>query len=62
MKAEDYLEYNKNFWNERVSIHKESDLYELENFKLGKNKLHSLEREELGTAAACTTSPASTAD
>lgn len=48
MKTEDYLEYNKNFWNERVSIHKESDFYEPENFKLGKNKLHSLEREELG--------------
>ena len=48
MKTEDYLDYNKKFWNERVSIHKESELYELENFKLGKNKLHSLEREELG--------------
>jgi len=48
MKTEEYLEYNKKFWNERVSIHKESELYELENFKLGKNKLHTLEREELG--------------
>lgn len=48
MKTEDYLDYYKKFWNERVAIHKESELYELENFKLGKNKLHSLEREELG--------------
>lgn len=48
MKTEEYIDYNKKFWNERVSIHKESEFYGLENFKLGKNKLHSLEREELG--------------
>jgi len=48
MKTEDYLDYNKKFWNERVSFHKESEFYGLENFKLGKNKLHSLERGELG--------------
>ena len=40
MKTEDYLDYNKKFWNERVSIHKESEFYELKNFKFGKNKLH----------------------
>lgn len=44
----DYLEYNKKFWDERVSIHKRSELYSLEDFKTGRNKLHSLEREELG--------------
>ena len=48
MKTDDYLDYNKKFWNERVSIHKESEFYELKNFKFGKNKLHSLELEELG--------------
>ena len=48
MKTEEYIDYNKKFWNERVSFHKESEFYGLENFKLGKNKLHSLERGELG--------------
>jgi 2-polyprenyl-3-methyl-5-hydroxy-6-metoxy-1,4-benzoquinol methylase len=48
MQLKDYLEFNKKFWNERVSIHKTSELYELKNFKKGKNKLHSLERKELG--------------
>lgn len=48
MKTKDYLNTNKAHWNERVSIHKKSELYNLEEFKKGKNKLHSLEREELG--------------
>ncbi len=48
MSDEKFLLTNKAFWNERVSIHKNSDLYELRNFKKGMNKLHSLEREELG--------------
>ena len=48
MKTEEYLNINKANWNERVSIHKTSELYGLENFKKGKNKLHQLERDELG--------------
>lgn len=48
MKTEDLLKANKDFWNERVDIHKKSELYDLENFKKGKIKLHSLERNELG--------------
>ncbi|MDQ3021489.1 MAG: class I SAM-dependent methyltransferase [Bacteroidota bacterium] len=48
MNAEKYINTNKAHWNERVLIHKESGFYELENFRKGKNKLHSLEREELG--------------
>jgi len=48
MKTQEYIEVNKKSWNERVSIHKKSELYDLENFKKGKNKLHSLERKELG--------------
>lgn len=42
------LAVNKSFWNERVSIHKNSSLYSLEDFRMGKNKLHELERSELG--------------
>ena len=48
MKTEDYFETNKMNWNERVSIHQKSELYDLENFKKGKNKLNDLERRELG--------------
>jgi len=46
--TEKYLNTNKAHWNERVSIHKKTELYDLENFKKGVNKLHSLERNELG--------------
>lgn len=42
------LEVNKLFWNERVPIHKNSALYSLDEFKKGRNKLHDLERSELG--------------
>ncbi len=48
MNKEEYLNINKAHWNERVSIHKKSELYELESFKKGNNKLHQLERDELG--------------
>lgn len=48
MDKEDYLNVNKAHWNERVSIHKKSELYELERFKKGNNILHQLERNELG--------------
>lgn len=43
-----YLETNKANWNERVAIHMKTDLYGLEAFKNGKNKLHALELSELG--------------
>ncbi|MEP7146104.1 MAG: hypothetical protein ABI792_03745 [bacterium] len=35
MSNERFLLANKAFWNERVSIHKNSDLYSLGNFKRG---------------------------
>ena len=48
MNLKKYFDTNKASWNERVAIHKESELYDLEKFKKGVNKLHALEREELG--------------
>nr|MBP9192357.1 class I SAM-dependent methyltransferase [Ignavibacteria bacterium] len=48
MSTEKYFEANKASWNESVAIHKNSDFYELKEFKEGMNKLHDLEREELG--------------
>ena len=48
MNNDKFFETNKAHWNERVSIHKTTDLYALEDFKKGKNKLHPLEISELG--------------
>lgn len=49
MKTQECIEANKRFWNERVAIHKNSELYDLESFRKGKNKLNKLERKELGS-------------
>lgn len=48
MSEKKYLDANKDAWNECVPIHKNSEFYDLENFKKGKNKLNDLERNELG--------------
>lgn len=48
MSNEKFIDFNKAFWNERVSIHKNSGFYKLEQFKQGINKLHPLEVKELG--------------
>ncbi len=48
------MNYNKEFetnretWNKKVAIHSESEFYNLEEFKKGKNSLHSYELEALG--------------
>ncbi len=42
-----YFVANKNLWNKRVAIHKNSDLYDVEEFKKGKNSLQHIELEEL---------------
>lgn len=42
-----YFEANKNLWNKRVAIHKDSDLYDVEEFKNGKLSLKPIEIEEL---------------
>lgn len=43
-----YLESNRRLWNEFAAIHAGSELYQLAEFKQGKNKLNPLEREEVG--------------
>ncbi|HRE40219.1 MAG TPA: class I SAM-dependent methyltransferase [Ignavibacteria bacterium] len=45
---EKFFETNKKYWNESVDIHKKSDLYKLDEFKKGINKLHSIELNDLG--------------
>lgn len=44
-----YLRTNLEKWDELVDIHAQSEGYALKQFKQGKNKLHSIEREEMGS-------------
>jgi len=42
-----YIETNRSLWDGWTEINKSSDLYDLDGFKAGKNKLKSIELEEL---------------
>ncbi len=44
----DYFNVNKATWNEKVKIHSESDMYDLEGFKNGESSLMAYELEALG--------------
>lgn len=44
----EFYSANQKHWDESVEPHMSSELYELNEFLTGKNKLHKLEREELG--------------
>lgn len=43
-----YFEENKQSWNKRIAIHKDSVFYDLDSFKKGKSSLNKIELEELG--------------
>ncbi|MBS2099279.1 class I SAM-dependent methyltransferase [Carboxylicivirga linearis] len=43
-----YIEINKNLWNKKTEIHYESDFYDVESFKKGKNSLNPIELQLLG--------------
>lgn len=45
---QDYFKVNKSTWNEKVKVHAESEMYDLEAFKNGKSSLMSYELEALG--------------
>lgn len=45
---ENYLEKNKNSWNQRTSVHLESEFYDVKGFLEGKSSLNSIELELLG--------------
>ncbi len=47
-KFNDYFKVNKATWNEKVKVHSESDMYDLEAFKQGKSSLMAYELEALG--------------
>lgn len=46
--AADYREINRNSWNDKVDAHVESDFYDLEAFRGGKNSLKEIELPLLG--------------
>lgn len=45
---DDYIKANKDWWNKATSIHVNSKLYGIEEFKKGKSNLNTIELEELG--------------
>ena len=45
---QEYFKANQELWNQRTRIHKDSDFYNLANFKKGENALTSIELNELG--------------
>ena len=44
----EYFEANKQLWNQRTAIHKDSDFYDLAAFKAGANVLAQIELSEVG--------------
>lgn len=46
-----YFEDNKQSWNKRTAIHRDSEFYDLQSFKNGKSSLNAIELEGLGDVA-----------
>jgi SAM-dependent methyltransferase len=44
----EYFEANKNLWNQRTAVHKDSAFYDLAGFKAGTNVLTTIELNEIG--------------
>ena len=44
----EYIDKNRELWNELTHIHAGSDFYRLKEFRAGENKLRSIELEEVG--------------
>lgn len=45
---ENYLDINRHTWNQKTEVHLQSDFYDLQSFKNGRNTLNSIELELLG--------------
>jgi ubiquinone/menaquinone biosynthesis C-methylase UbiE len=44
----DYIEINKNLWNQKTKIHSDSDFYDVDSFIKGKDSLNPIETRLLG--------------
>ena len=49
--SQDYQSTNRDAWNKRVSVHLESDFYDLKGWKAGKNSLNDIELDLLGNVS-----------
>ena len=47
----DYMELNRELWDEITPIHEKADLYDIEGFKAGKTSLKQVELSEVGEVA-----------
>ena len=45
---DEYLRANQNLWNEWTGEHEKSPFYDLQGFKAGRERLKSIELEEVG--------------
>lgn len=48
MSVNEYFEANRNLWNQRTAVHKDSVFYDLAGFKTGANVLTPIELNEIG--------------
>lgn len=48
MNEQHYFQSNKDSWNKRTNVHKDSAFYDLDSFKNGKTSLNAIELKELG--------------
>ena len=48
MEAKDYININKETWNNKVDVHIDSDFYDMEGFLKGKSTLNCIELDLLG--------------
>ena len=51
MSLEDYFDANLDDWEQKTELHKNAPFYNLEGFKQGKDRLRSIELEELGNVS-----------
>ncbi|WP_235834733.1 class I SAM-dependent methyltransferase [Actinomadura logoneensis] len=54
MKSDEYLEVNRDLWDERVPIHVGSEFYDVAGFRAGANMLRDFERAEVGDVSGRT--------
>lgn len=48
MKAENYIEINKQTWNNKIPVHLDSEFYDMQSFLKGKNSVPEIDLELLG--------------
>ena len=44
----EYFDENRNLWNQRTAVHKDSSLYNVDSFLQGISSLNEIERRKLG--------------